>query len=147
MRSEGYGTWSVCVCLSAAILELQGSRWPMSDTVGFRTTQAWKIKRRFSSNDCVQEICRENKRKKPVCTITLGLLRPNLLALCTLEAQEVTTNGVYRLPQVCIAYALSPVHGWRFSYPVWEFDNYCFYWHWNCSQSSKLCTNTIHACL
>ena len=33
--------------------------------------------------------------EKANCT---GLLRPNLLALCTLEAQEVTTNGVYRLP-------------------------------------------------
>ena len=30
--------------------------------------------------------------------ISTGLPRLGPLALCTLEAQEVTTNGVYRLP-------------------------------------------------
>ena len=29
---------------------------------------------------------------------TLGLPPPDPLALCTLGAQEVTTNGIYRLP-------------------------------------------------
>ena len=64
-HSEGYDTWSVCVsvCLSTAILALQATRRPMSNTNVFRTTQTWKIKGRFSWNDCVREICRENKRK------------------------------------------------------------------------------------
>ena len=30
--------------------------------------------------------------------ISTGLPRPEPLALCTLEAQKVTTEGVYRLP-------------------------------------------------
>ena len=36
--------------------------------------------------------------KKPICIIALDLPRPDTLALCTLEAQEVTTKGVYWLP-------------------------------------------------
>ena len=34
----------------------------MSDTSGFRTTISWKRKWRFSRNDCIQEIWREDKR-------------------------------------------------------------------------------------
>ena len=63
MRSEGYSTWSVR--LSTLILALQAMRRPMSDTSGFRATKAWKLKRWFSSNECVPEIWRENK---PTCT-------------------------------------------------------------------------------
>ena len=48
---------SLCVCLAP-----QAARRPISDASGFRTTRAWKIKGRFSWNDCVREICRENKR-------------------------------------------------------------------------------------
>ena len=59
------GLLSVClsVCVSTLILALQATRRPISDTSGFRTTRAWKIKGRFSWNDCIREICRENKRK------------------------------------------------------------------------------------
>ena len=46
MRSEGYCSRSVsvcvcvCVCVSTLILALQATRWPISDTNGFRTTRA-----------------------------------------------------------------------------------------------------------
>ena len=43
------------VCVSMLILALQATRRPISDTSGVRTTGAWKIKGRFSSNDCVRE--------------------------------------------------------------------------------------------
>jgi hypothetical protein len=36
--------------------------------------------------------------KKPICKFALGLPQPDPLAPCTLEAQEVTTKGGYRLP-------------------------------------------------
>ena len=48
---------SVCVC--TLILALQATRRPISGTSGFKTTRVWKIKGRFSWNDCVREICRE----------------------------------------------------------------------------------------
>ena len=57
MRSEGYCSWfvCVCVCVSPLILALQATRRPISDTNGFRTTRAWKLKGCFSWNDCVRE--------------------------------------------------------------------------------------------
>ena len=48
MRSEGYGTWSVClsvclsVCVSTLILALQATKLLMSDTNGFSATRARK---------------------------------------------------------------------------------------------------------
>ena len=66
-------SWFVCLATSRSI----------SDTSGFRTMRTW------NPNDCVREIRREKQTKKP---ITLGSLP------CTLEVQEVTTNGMYRLP-------------------------------------------------
>ena len=64
----------------------------MSDTNGFRTTYA-------SLNIFLEMTVRESreKAKKPICIIKLGLPLPGSLSLCTLEAQEVTTKGVYRL--------------------------------------------------
>ena len=62
-------TWSVglSVCpsvrLYALILALQATRRPMSDTSSFWATKVWKLKRWFSSNDCIPVIWRENKRK------------------------------------------------------------------------------------
>ena len=97
---------SICVCLSTLILALQATRRPISNTSGFRTTQAWKLKRRFSLNDCVQEICPDNKRKSQYANRT-GLPQPDPLAVCTLEAQEVTTKGVYQLSRA-IYYCSSP---------------------------------------
>ena len=47
------------VSVSTLILALQATRRPIS---GFRTTWAWKLKGWISWNDCVREICRENKR-------------------------------------------------------------------------------------
>ena len=45
MRSEGYGTWSVrlCVCLSTLILDLQATRRFTSGTNGISATRARKI--------------------------------------------------------------------------------------------------------
>jgi hypothetical protein len=34
---------------------------------------------------------------KLICIIALGLPRPDLLVLCTLEAEEVITESVYRV--------------------------------------------------
>ena len=91
MRSEGYSTWSVCVCLSvrlpAAIFALPAMRWPMSDTNVFRTMWNWKRKGRFSWNYCVREICRENKRKSQYAYLhKLTLTDP--LALFTLRRHK-----------------------------------------------------------
>ena len=69
MRSKGYGSWLVCVCLSVSVHGYSGTTgWHMSDTSGFRTMRSWKIKRRFSTNDCIHEIWHENKRIKPIHT-------------------------------------------------------------------------------
>ena len=89
MHTEGYSSWFVClsVCLSTLFLALHSMRWPFSDA-------SLKNKRVIFLND-VRVICCENKRK--VCIIALGLSRPDVLALCTLGAQEVATMGVYRL--------------------------------------------------
>ena len=94
-RSECYVSWFVCVCVSTFILAFQATRRPISDTSSFRTTRAWKIKGRFwlRSRDMPWK-----QAKKPICIIALGLLWPDPLHLHTLEAQEVTTNGTYRLP-------------------------------------------------
>ena len=43
MRSEGYGSRSVSVCLSPTILALQATRRLMSDTNSFSATRAKKI--------------------------------------------------------------------------------------------------------
>ena len=48
------------------------------------------------------------KAKKPIWKTSTGLPRPGSLALCTLEAHEVTTNGVYRLPHA-IYYCSHPM--------------------------------------
>ena len=97
MSSEDCSSWCVCLSVSMLILALQATRWRISDTNGFGTTRTWKIKwlsaifmKRLRSRDAVQA-------KKPICFIALGLSRPDPLALFTLEAQEVTTTGVYVL--------------------------------------------------
>ena len=69
MRSEGYCSWFVCVCvclsvcLSTAVMALQAMRQLMSDTNGFITMRSWRL---FSRNDCVRGIWCENKRIKPI---------------------------------------------------------------------------------
>ena len=37
--------------------------YPKPEINSFRTTNAWKLNKRFSWNDCIREICRECKRK------------------------------------------------------------------------------------
>ena len=56
---------SVClsVCLSARVLALQATWRPMSGTNRLWTTGRWILTWRFSWNDCIPEIWRENKRK------------------------------------------------------------------------------------
>ena len=44
------------VCLSALFLARKSTRRPMSDTSSFRATKTWKLKRWFSSNDCIQRL-------------------------------------------------------------------------------------------
>ena len=65
MRSEGYGTWSVClsVHLSARILALRATGRPMSGTNRLWTMRRLILKWPFSWNDCVPETWLENKWK------------------------------------------------------------------------------------
>ena len=98
------------VCLSTTILALQATRRPKSDTKRFSATRVWKLKWRFSWNDCVRErqtgtvadrVPWPNPSLSGAHAYRRGMLappRPDPLALCTLEAQEATAKGVYRLP-------------------------------------------------
>ena len=54
----------MCVCLSAAILALQATRRPMSDSIGFKTTQALKMNG-FSRKYCERYAVKTSK-KKPI---------------------------------------------------------------------------------
>ena len=95
MCSKGYSSWFVClsVCVSMLILALQSVLLTIPAASELRGP--YKIKRRFSWNDCVWDICHENKWKSKYSNRT-GL--PDPLTLCTVEAQEVTTKGMYQLP-------------------------------------------------
>ena len=83
------------VCLSVTrsvtlILALQGTRRHISDTSGFRTTRACKP---FHETTAFERYAVKTSN----CIIALGFPRPDPRSLCTLGAQEVTTNGMYRL--------------------------------------------------
>ena len=88
MRKEGYSTWFVCV--STLTLALHATRPPISNTGSFR---AWNITAIFLKRLCLRDMPWK-QAKKPICIIAcfLDLFR----SLC-LEAQQVTTNGVYQL--------------------------------------------------
>ena len=56
--SEKANVWSI-----QRVLALHATRRPISGTNGLWTTRRWIQMLRFSANDCVPEIWRENKRK------------------------------------------------------------------------------------
>ena len=80
MRSEGYSTWfmSVCVCLSVRLLPrfllLRATRQRNSDTNRFIATLASFLKRRFSYNYCVQKLWREKQVNKGICKLARAYL-------------------------------------------------------------------------
>ena len=93
MRSEGYGTWSVClsVCLSARVLALQATRWPMSGTNGLWTARRWILTWWFSWNGCVPEIWRENNEKANVRSISHAPSQAGYIVPCQLFAGACAT--------------------------------------------------------
>ena len=54
MRSEGYGTWFiwVCVCVSLAILALKATKQYQSDTKSISASSALKLKCFFPETTC-----------------------------------------------------------------------------------------------
>jgi hypothetical protein len=89
----------VNACLSVTtFFRLRATRQQNSDTNGFIATLASFKKRRFLYNYCVAKIWHEKQVDKPISKSAQAYVPlPGPLALCTLEAQEVTTNGVHRL--------------------------------------------------
>ena len=107
----------VFVCLSTAILAVQAMVRPMSNTSGFRTTRVWKLKRRFSRNDCIQEILHENKPILP--TTYLDQLLP---VQCTVETWSYSRDeyGVQRCSKCYTTTgAASPCLEWELSTISW----------------------------
>ena len=87
----------VCVCVSTLILALQGTRWPISDTNGFRTTRTSKLLGDFPERTAFERYAVKTSEKANMHN-RAGLPRTDLPAPRTLKAQEVTTEGVRRLP-------------------------------------------------
>jgi hypothetical protein len=119
---------TLSVCLSSAFFILHATRLLISATDGFRTTQAWKLKWRFSWKDCVRVICRENKWKWP-CNLNL------ICVLCVPWRQN--KSGVYRQTHASVA-SLCQVDGknWRFNSK--NFSNTARYSDCACSRVQRL---------
>ena len=109
MHSEGYSTWSVClsVRMSMLILALRATSRPISDIDRFRTTRAWNIEWLISWNDCVREICCENKRKSQMHNRT-GLTATWSACSAYLGGTRRPTKGVCRLPYAIYYLSDSP---------------------------------------
>ena len=102
MRSEGYSTWSVCpsVCLSITTFSATTCSKPAKKQQQLvqRYTDLF-LNMTIFSNYCALKLWREKPSERANMVISTGLLpRPGPLALCILNAHEVTTKGVYRLP-------------------------------------------------
>ena len=86
----------VCVCVSTLIL---ATRRPISDTSGFRTTRAWKLKGRFSWNDCIRDIIMLWKQAKSAewrwVSVDTRDTEDSLLqrALAHRDGQFITSSG------------------------------------------------------
>ena len=86
------------VCLLLCFLQLRATNQRYQR---FIATLALFLKRQFSYNSKVM-VCKASEQAN--MQISTGLPRPGQLALCTLEAQEVTMSGVYGLPHAAICY-------------------------------------------
>ena len=86
MRSEGYGTWLVCLCVRSRFLPLDATRSPKLYANRFGATLL-----DFKTGDFRKNTAFRTSQYA-------GLPREDVLDLRTLEAQDVTTKGVYRLP-------------------------------------------------
>ena len=104
MRSEGYGSRSVCVCVCVCVsvclrlfshYRLRGGLLAIPTAAELREPE--KQKDDFPETTVFKRYAVKTSEKANMHN-SAGLPRPVPLALCTLEAQEVTTKGVYRLP-------------------------------------------------
>ena len=71
MRSEGYGTWCVCVCVSVRSSVFSDYTQRHNETaIPTDSSLNWLhfLKRRFSYNYCVQKLWREKQAKKLMST-------------------------------------------------------------------------------
>ena len=99
MCSEGYRSWFVC--LSVCVFVFRRLLWH------------YRLRGSLLAIPAASELCDTDKKeddfpettaverypvKKAHMHNRLDLPRPDPLALCTLGAQEVTTNAMYRLP-------------------------------------------------
>ena len=103
-RGLQYLGLSVClsVCLSFCVSVTQHLTSPMffrltNDTTYLTGNEGQNFCGDFPETTAFERYAVKTSEKAN-CLISLGLPRPDLLALCTLGAQEVTTNGMYRLP-------------------------------------------------
>ena len=95
MRSEGYSSRSVCVCVSTLILALQATRRPISDIPTASELREPENKLGGFPETAAFERYAVKTSEKANMHTRAGLPRPTPR---TLEAQEVTTEGVHRLP-------------------------------------------------
>ena len=76
MRSDGYSTWfvSVCVCPFVCFLQLRATRQRNSDTNMFIATLASFLKRPFWYNFCVLKLWHERQVNMPICKLAQAYL-------------------------------------------------------------------------
>ena len=97
--ARGYSSWFVCLSVSLSVCVCRRLFWHnrLPEINGFRTTNAWKLNKWFSWNELHSRDMPWMQAKKSICIIAL-LYFDLIRSLCSLEAQELTTKGVYRLP-------------------------------------------------
>ena len=101
MRSEGYSTWCLCVCLSVlCVCLLPRCRYAQRDGQKVIPTGSLPHWLYFKNGDFDTNAAFESYGVKQSeganMQISTGLPRP---ALRTLEAPEIVTQGEYRLPR------------------------------------------------
>ena len=101
MLSEVYGTWfviPVSVCPPVCCLVSAATR----NKTAKKRYQRVQYRTDFIFNS---EVMARKPSEQANILISTGLPRPGPLALRTLEAQEVTTKGVYRLPHAIYCFS------------------------------------------
>ena len=88
---------SVCLFLNISLLEC------FSSHKRYYLPNGSEVLWRFSWNDCVREICRENKRKSQLHNLTGLTATWSASSVYLCGAQEVTTNGDSRMLSTTVA--------------------------------------------
>ena len=96
MRSEGYSSWVVCLSVTQHLTSRMFYRLT-NDTTYLTGNEGQIFCGDFPETTAFERYAVKTSEKANMHNLT-GLPRPDLLAPCTLGAQEVTTNGMYRLP-------------------------------------------------